>query len=314
MRNDELHVTVVICTHNPNIRNLIKVMESVKNSDNRFVFNKLIIDNASKNSDEIKEVALNFNFSYSSELNLGLSRARYSAFSKVQNGLLIFVDDDNYLHEDYISKAFDFWNTNPSVMAFGGQVKSLYSPNSSWKREMLQYLGARDLGKETRVAKTFYAWQAEEPIGAGMCLNPVLVNSLRNMSASEKELFFSLGRRGRNLVSGEDGFICRYLYPEGYVAYVPSLQLQHDIGIQRIKFLYLIRLMFSYGKSDYLLATNLRTKRNIPTSDVYTYKMKDFIFFISKFSINSFLQAFRVLGFIFYNSFGKRSQSRSQSV
>jgi len=291
-------VTVVICTHNPKIEKLLKVMDSTTTGDKRFTLKKILIDNASANSSEIERLAFNKNFKYILEPNLGLSKARFCAFNNVLTGLLIFVDDDNYLDSSFITNAYDFWITHPEVMAFGGRARSLLVPKQKWKIEMLQYLGARDLGTETRVAKTSSIWQPEEPIGAGLCLSPILVKALRKMTQEELTTFFSLGRSGKNLISGEDGFICRYLYPAGYVAYVPSLLLDHDIDISRARLPYLIRLMYNYGRSDYMLSIFLRQRQKAPDVVSYQYKLQDFFSYIKKFSFSSFLISFRVLGFV----------------
>jgi len=280
------------------IKKLQKAMDSVDTTDTRFRLEKIVIDNASLNSSEILESAVERNFKYISEPSIGLSRARNCAFNNANLGLLIFVDDDNYLDTNFITNAYDFWTTHPEVTVFGGRIKSLISPKYKWKKEMLQYLGVRDLGPVEKIVKTSSMWQPEEPIGAGLCLSPELVMALKNMTEIERQVFYSLGRKGKRLISGEDGFICRYLYPKGQVAYVPSLELEHDIQIHRVGLLYLVRLMYNYGVSDYLLSKFLRERLVDLENDIYHYQSRNFIYLLKKLSFPSFLVSIRVLGFL----------------
>jgi glycosyltransferase involved in cell wall biosynthesis len=302
-------INLVICTHNPNPLKLSRTLQSVSVDSSIPGIRKLIIDNASINDQQVRKVGKRHGFEYVREDKIGLSQARLRAFQELQDGMFIFLDDDNILDSNYISIAYQFHLANPNVLAFGGKVSTNSMPRTAWQNEVLQFLGIRDLGDSLSIVPTSYSWQPEEPIGAGICISPRLAERMRILSDEEKECFLKLGRKGASLMSGEDGFICRIMFPIGQLAYVPELKVDHEFDLNRTKIRYLVRLMFNYGRSDFFLRDFAGSHFDSTLEVKPTFKAKDFFFYLGNFSPMSFLNSLRVAGY-FFQSFKSHKINR----
>ena len=299
-----INATVIICTHNPDKVKIKKVLKCINESETSYEFEKLIIDNASSNQNFIKNLAEENNFEYVREQKIGLSHARLLAMKKCSDKLIIFIDDDNYISRDFIHESILFSLENPDVVAFGGRVLPFNSPRRKWKRSSMPFLGIRDLGDSVLKANVSSSWQVEEPIGAGLCLSTSLVHEFLHLPREKLEIFLKLGRKGRRLLSGEDGFICRFLSPHGYVAYVPSMVMHHDIDLNRLNLKYLIKLMFNYGRSDFYLEKMVSSTEI--KSQFWETNFKNFLFYIRQFNLAGVLNYTRSLGYIWESKFYDR--------
>lgn len=246
-------VVVVICTHNPDAKKLARVLESVFENKNAH-YRVVIIDNASSNSDYLSQLK-QFPIEVMFEENVGNSYARYKGMQQqLNNELLVFVDDDNLLSNNYIEKALDFANEFQDVGVFGGETlpsRDLKFP--SWKIPLLPYLGIRTLDQKSPFIKeSTLAWNEAQPIGAGMCIRPEVTRHF--LASSQIPKYFALGRVGRKTCSGEDSFIanqCAHLGLKWAIS--KDLRLVHEINPNRLHIKYLVRLLFNYGYSDVIL-------------------------------------------------------------
>jgi glycosyltransferase involved in cell wall biosynthesis len=246
-------ILVAICTYNPDEKKFGEVLKSIKQQTFK-KYRLIVIDNASSNFptyllDDIKHELY-------VELNRGSSFARFNALSKWHGEkLFIFVDDDNILDIDYFQKAIKNCRDYPNWGGFGGQQY----PDQNLRMnkitlEVLPYLGIRSLGEMKLQQSASLNWNKLEPIGAGMCLSNIVVEYFLNLPDERLDKYFSLGRNGKKLLSGEDSFIVRQAANLGMqFGYDPHLRLKHSIKPERVKILYLCRLLFSYGKSDVIL-------------------------------------------------------------
>jgi glycosyltransferase involved in cell wall biosynthesis len=256
-------VLVVICTHNPKIEKLRGVIECL-NSNNSNLFRFLIIDNASDNSREIK--ALCNSESYLFEAIKGNSFARKLALEQLQeNELLIFVDDDNYIGPNYIEVALVTARQHPDWGCFGGNSYASHELRiAKWKLSLLPYLAITNKGSEKLDEVATLSWSSLEPVGAGMCLRFEVRESFLNTLKSSN-VYFQLGRSGKNLLSGEDSYIARMThFRRMKYGFNPNLRLIHDIKPERIGSIYLAKLLYSYGKSDVILDQALSIKPSYP--------------------------------------------------
>ena len=254
---------VAICTHNPELDKLDKVLSSI--FSNVVPKRVLIVDNASTNGIPFK-LAKKFKTEYVLENRLGNSFARHKAieFAK-SNELLIFVDDDNYISDTYIETALRLSHMHPDWGAFGGKQLPIENLHVKRKfRSLLPYVGIRSLGNEKKDSMATPFWSELEPIGAGMCISPDLIDKLKSLLENNFS-YYSLGRKGAGLLSGEDSFIARtaHLYSLKW-GYSPELQLTHDIKAKRLTTKYMIQLMHSYGLSDVSLDTAIGNFDHFP--------------------------------------------------
>ena len=254
---------VVVCTHNPNPIKLQAALSAI--SSNQGNFRMVLIDNASTNTEKWKFL-LKTSDEYVIEPQLGNSFARFRALNLAKPGeLLIFVDDDNYIDLDYISRAIEIANTYPTWGVFGGnQTKLDTLAVPGLLRNLLPFVGIKNLGPNTKYEPALLNWSSLEPIGAGMCIRPeVVILARTNIRESARGLnYFSLGRKGKRLLSGEDSYIARQAYFGNFDwGYSPELNLKHDIDQKRLSIRYFIRLFFGYGRTEVMLSLILKVSK-----------------------------------------------------
>lgn len=289
-----MKIVVAICTRNPRISTFKKVLSALEFQTFKD-FETLVVDNGSEIP--ISEDYFNFHdFKLIFEPRVGNSWARFTAIKEFDGDLLIFVDDDNVLESDYIEKAREIAIQKVDWGAFGGrQFKSRDLKVARYLEPFLPYLAIRDLGELEIAQSADLNWGEVEPVGAGMCLRREVTDSFLNHPNLPK--YFHLGRSGKKFLSGEDSFIARQCFYLGLkFGYSPDLKLTHDINPNRLRILYLSRLMFGYGVSDHLmeLALNIRPHA-LPGNLKKT--IKDCLF-LAKSSKLGPLFSFRILGYL----------------
>ena len=286
---------VLICTHNPEPLKLYKVLDSIRKNSGSF--RVVLVDNASDNS-AARDFQIEFDFKYVYESRLGNSYARFAALKEVRhNELAIFVDDDNFIGLDYIEKALQLFSQHPDWGCFGG--KQIIDPRLRVPKGMkifLPYVGIRDLGPSVLEMSAIKYWETLEPIGAGMCISPEVVRYFLEKLSSNEELFFSLGRKGSGLLSGEDSFIARQAAFIGLKwGYSPELVLEHSIKQDRLTFGYLSVLLTSYGRSDVILNNALNVDPRHPYPNSIFMVIIQIIYSLRK-SLFGVILGFRFLG------------------
>jgi glycosyltransferase involved in cell wall biosynthesis len=265
-----MHVEICICTHNPRIDVLDRVMKSIFNQQVTagHTFSVLVVNNLSDpaisesifrktNGSKIKTKLIQ-------EPSPGVARARAMAAKSTSAEWILFVDDDNELSSDYVSKGLGIIRDHPTLGCFGGRLllpDSIHPP--AWTKPFLPYLGIKDFGEE-RIERLSEEWGPWEPPTAGAFVHrDVLQEYLRRSTASEN--FFQLGRTAEKLLSCEDSILMRGAASLGRTnAYEPSLVLWHHLAPHRFRFRYLIRLMYGYGISHVILEALCKGPQPIP--------------------------------------------------
>jgi glycosyltransferase involved in cell wall biosynthesis len=265
-----LKVDFVVCTRNPNPALLSIAINSIKNQSVRYD-NLIVIDNGS--NPPITDLGINFGHGglVFFEENPGLIHARIKGLIESSADLLIFVDDDNELASDYLEVAVDFMTSNPNVGTIGGACK--LPPNYQFRKvlgPLIEGLGIRDYGDSVLIGNS-NEWGRSEPIGAGMVLTREVANSFL-AKYQQFPVVRTLGRGTRSILGGEDAYIVRCGYALGKSsAYVPQLRLTHWVGARRLRFKYLLRLSYGYGRSRVRLNNALKDS-GLPTSPLMPLK------------------------------------------
>lgn len=118
----KLSISVIICTHNPRDDYLLRTLDGLaKQTLASEKWELIIIDNA---SDSLVESKVNLHWHpdhhFFVEHKLGLTSARILGISKARADLIVFIDDDNVLSEDYLQEALDIAECHPFLGAYGG--------------------------------------------------------------------------------------------------------------------------------------------------------------------------------------------------
>jgi glycosyltransferase involved in cell wall biosynthesis len=253
-----LMLQVCLCTHNPRPEIFNRVLTALRHQTRRLSVEVVIVDNASQPPIEEwvcrnalgTDVALRIE----REATLGIAAARVRAVEATTADWVLFVDDDTELLPDYIEQGLKIIADNPTIGCFGGKlvVPDYLSPRR-WTLPLLPFLAIKDLGDEA-LTSLADEWRCCEPPTAGAFVRrPVLRRYLATMRASQ--LAPALGRKGHNgLRSGEDALMMSGAYALGLsVSYQPALKLIHHLHPNRLRFSYLLRLMWGHGRTRLIL-------------------------------------------------------------
>jgi glycosyltransferase involved in cell wall biosynthesis len=275
-----MKIDVCICTHNPRTKILEIVLQGIANQTlSKNDFQVWVIDNGSHPSINRQELSIlevaGVKCHLIVEPQLGIMYARRRAIIETKGDILVFVDDDNELADNYLEIVAEIANSRPEIGCFGGKLLLSSDLNYPlWIEPILPYLAIKDLG-DTEITECADKWGVWEPPTAGMAVRrEVVAFYLQRLENLPQDLL--LGRQGRKgLLSSEDSLIARGTYPLGLsCSYQPRLKLTHHLNPDRFKLFYMVKLGYGYGRSNVLLDRAL----NIP---VLPMSIKDLYGFIS---------------------------------
>ena len=246
--------SVILCTHNPRPDYLHRVLEGLKAQTlPKKQWELLLIDNGSK-----EPLASTWNLSWHPrgrlirEEELGLTPARLRGIRESDGELLVFVDDDNLLHPDYLTECAKIGDGYPFLGSWGGQVIPDFEVQPTPEViPFLRFLLIREF-EEVRWSNTINFHQTT-PCGAGMCLRRGVAEeyvSLLAIDPRRKEL----GRKGELIFAGEDSdmALCARHLRLG-MGLFPSLKLVHLIPKSRLRKEFFLKAAFGGGYSFTLL-------------------------------------------------------------
>lgn len=249
-----LPLGVVLCSHNPRQDFLERSLRSLRRqtlANDRWEL--LIVDNASA-----PPLAPRLDLSWQRqprlllEPTLGLTRARLHAIAHARGDLLVFVDDDNLLAEDYLQQALQIAADHPHLGSWSGQCQAEFeAPPPAWTQRYWGNLCIRQFDQPLwsnlpRLAETM-------PTGAGLCVRRAVAQLyLQLHQRGERRLSFD--RVGSSLLSGGDNDLAACACRLGLgVGLFPQLQLRHLIPPERLTPAYLARLAEGIAYSSVLL-------------------------------------------------------------
>ncbi|WP_035614035.1 glycosyltransferase [Haloferula sp. BvORR071] len=240
-------ITVIIPTHNPKPEFLQRTLGALRlQSLPSAEWRLLIIDNASNTPLDDALVSWHPAGRIVREPQLGLTHARLRAIREAEDGLLVWVDDDNLLAAEYLKEAKAAFDGHPQLGVAGGKSIAEYQDTPPhWFQPGIAPLGCRDLGEETILSRwnpQSPEYPAASPIGAGMMIRKqAILPWAEAVQVDPKRQ--ALGRKGKSLTSGEDNDINLTALRGGWdLAYLPKLELIHLIPPARLTLDYLCRI------------------------------------------------------------------------
>jgi glycosyltransferase involved in cell wall biosynthesis len=254
-------ISVVICSHNPRPDSLRRVLESLASQTlPKERWELLLVDNASDDRLESSwSLSWHPNARHIREEQLGLTPARLRGIRESRGDVVVYVDDDNVLADDYLQTAESLLEEQPQLGVIGaGTLEPEFATQPS--PELVPYLKLLCL---RCVSTALWSNNADDgaavPWGAGLCVTrrvaeayEQLLDRLRGVNVEH-----FLDRRGQRLFGNGD-VAFSWAAVEGGLGFgvFPQLRITHLIPADRITHEYFLRLAedngFSGGVFDYL--------------------------------------------------------------
>lgn len=240
-------VSLVICTYNgaellpPTITHILnqKVPANIP-------WEVLFIDNAS--TDSTAEVIgrmwePGIPMRIIREEKKGLIHARYRGISEAKYEFISFIDDDNWIDDNWIKVVYNAFVKYPEAGMIGSHNEGVYeSDPPEWFPRVLQAFAIGRQGETTGdVTLT-----RKQIWGAGMSFRKSAFEEL------QKAGFESIltGRKGKNLAAGEDTELAFAFRLAGWkLWYVEEMRLRHFIAATRLDWNYVRKLFIGFGQS-----------------------------------------------------------------
>jgi Glycosyl transferase family 2 len=266
-------VSVVICAHNPRPTYLGRALESLRMqtlSTSKWEF--LLIDNAPKSAlSSAWDLSWHPNGRHILEQELGVSSARRRAIKEAASDLIVFVDDNNVLDRNYLTRAVEIKADWPflGVWGSGSTVPEFEAPPAEYVKLLVQYLSLREVSS-ARWSNVVSSRNEECPWGAGLCVRSDVASEY--LQLYEQQSLQTTGPRGRQLLSGEDVEICYVSCKMGLgIAIFPELKVTQLIPKEQITDEYSI--MSFEGKSLTNLLLAFKWEGQLPCSPLSMWGM-----------------------------------------
>ena len=206
-------ISVIVCSHDPRDAYLVRCLDGLRSQTfDRTSWELLIIDNASELPLKSRgDISWHPNSRHVREPKLGLVWARHRGIQKSVGKILIFVDDDNVLDSQYLSRAAEIGSTWPMLGAWGA---GLISPEFEIEpaprlKEFLRFLAIRRVSAP-QWSNVLPCWQAT-PWGAGLCVRRSVAEIYRRLGEELETAYHQWSDRKRAFKRGRCGALLRRL-------------------------------------------------------------------------------------------------------
>ena len=249
-----LNLSIAICTYNGEQR-LPLVLDRLRSqiSTDTVHWEILIVNNNSTDgtADRIAQLQTEWaqdstlpTIHYLFEKSQGTAFARQHALTKAEGEWVVFLDDDNLPHTEWIAAIEGFIQQHPNVGAFHGQILGDYEITPPPNFDRIAPFWAIAGGKKARCYTTDPNALRKRllPPGAG-----IVVQRQAWLDHVPKELNL-VGRVGKSMVCGEDIEAMEYLSRAGFeIWYTPEMRIDHRITADRLTRDSVIRHMHGIG-------------------------------------------------------------------
>ena len=244
--------SIVICTYNREKylrESLQSICEQAFSPEN---FEILVVDNNSP--DKTADVCVDFiskypliSIRYILETNQGISFARNRGIKEALGEYIVFIDDDETIKSDYLSKLDSYLIKYPEAQLCATPVYPVYEAD---KPKWLSHFTLR--------AITGYYYKGEEVKTLQGKDYPGTGHAIIKRELFEQFGYFSteLGRKGSSLLGAEDkDMFLRLIQNNIECYYFPDIPIYHHIPEYKLTNEFFSKLTYSIGKSE-----RIRTK------------------------------------------------------
>jgi len=271
-----MKISTIICTYNPNDSYLIQCLNAIEQAATLLPISELIIvDNNSTKAlidrDCIKKLSDKENYvKVVREERQGLTFARLKAIEIAKGDLLIFIDDDNIIHENFFESAADIFHQYPFIGSFSGQVLLEFEQDPPKWSKRYWGLFVQRIFQGNRWSN-IPSSDVVMPCGAGLCVRQNVALHYAHLHNSGQRKII-LDRSERSLMSGGDNDLALCAIDIGLgMGLFESLKLNHLIPGHRLTKKYILALAYSIAYSSELLYS-MRGKLNYDRTKIQWIK------------------------------------------
>lgn len=252
-------ISIIICTYNPKKDFIERVLQALeKQTLSKDLWELLLVDNA---SDRLlsKEIDLDWHpqARHLKEDRLGLTPARLCGIRESKADILIFVDDDNILAEDYLEVTLRIAKEFPFIGAWGGQTLPEFEEvPPEWTKPYWWMLALYQFEKDhwSNIPSS-----DTSPCGAGLCIRKTIAEKYASVVASDSTRS-RLDRKGDLLTCCGDTDLVFTAYDLSFgTGKFVDLKLIHLMASKRLQESYLLKLAEGNGYSE-LIFESLRNE------------------------------------------------------
>ncbi len=246
-------VSIIICCYN-SVSRLRPTLEHLQLQVNPSKINweVIIVDNNSKDATaqfalEILNSGKHIDFRIITEKKPGLTNARICGAAAAKYSVLSFIDDDNWIADNWVEVVNSIFTDNPRVGAAGGKSEAVHEtlPAPDWFDSYSETFAVGNPYKKSGFLNTGeYLW------GAGLSISKEAWNKIFN----DGQKIRLTGRKESKLTSGEDAEICMLIHSEGYrLWYEEKLSLKHFIPANKMNEDNLYKMHEGFGQAELTL-------------------------------------------------------------
>lgn len=245
-------VTIAICTYNRGEYLHDTLNDLASQTARPDTFEIVVVNNNSSDGtefvcDTFEKTHKEIRFSWVKETNQGLSYARNRAAREANTSVMIYIDDDVYLPENYVETAINYIENRSSVQCAGGRIWVKFEEdNIDWvPDELMPMFGLHDLGDNDRMYPS-----GNFPRGGNMMISKNILEAFGYFDTQ-------LGRTGNRLLGSEEKAFFERVRRNGVeLHYWSGLELTHRIGSNRLEKEYLEKQSIGIGFSERLRLTH----------------------------------------------------------
>ncbi|MBQ8959022.1 MAG: glycosyltransferase family 2 protein [Bacteroidales bacterium] len=240
-------LSLIVCSYNRD-KYLYGALQCIAENDfptenfEIVLVNNLSTDNTEAECQRFANDYPKVDFRYFIETRQGLSFARNRGIEESRGDVLVFLDDDSYIQENYLHNLQQQLSSHPDADAFGGKIAPVFESGEAPKwlsKWNYSWVSAIDMGDKVRrfEGKAF-------PIGANM--------GIRRSTLDKTGAFNTqLGRSKKNLMGGEEKDLFERIQRQGgAIYYFPDVLVHHVIPPSRTTSDYVRRLGKGVGQSE----------------------------------------------------------------
>ena len=224
-----VRISAIICTHNRSAYFKKAIQSLAEQTLPGEQYEVIVVDNGS--TDDTKAIVESIkhfeNLRYIYEPILGLSQARNTGWQNARGEYIAFLDDDAIACPEWVERIVEaFENVNPRPGSVGGKVIPI------WEVERPAWLS-----KQMELPLTIVDWtdKASFLTEDHQHLRGCNISYPRETLQKAGGFSTSLGRKGINLLSGEEELLERRLKKQALgIYYDPEIYVYHHIPAERL--------------------------------------------------------------------------------